>query len=422
MKLLHTADIHLGITNYGRIDPATGLNTRLLDFRRSFDAMVERALDEAVDAFLFAGDAYRTADPTPTQQKMFAECLRPLAEAGIPLVMIIGNHDHPVTFGKASALDIFGYLDGTVHLYRRPSVDVIPTRSGPLQLVALPWPIRSMILTKDEHRGKTPVELRQFIEERYVHYVEQAVRSIEAGEERNGHTLDPSVPTVLMAHVSVQGSTLAGSERTSLLAHEPKFTVGQLARPPIDYVALGHIHHHQNRNEDVPPVVYAGSIERVSFKEWDERKGFVLVDVDAQNGEKQTSWTFVETPARAFVSIVVDARSAEHPTEKILDAIGAHEIEEAIVRVRYRIEGAQVPEVDVRRLRDALARAHKIAAIERSVDPVERQQRTVVTRDSDLEEALRRYVAQHENLASIEEDLVEAALALEAAHDAQRRK
>ena len=56
MKLLHTADIHLGAKTYGRRDPDTGLNTRLLDTRRSFEVLVQRALDEDVDAFLFAGD------------------------------------------------------------------------------------------------------------------------------------------------------------------------------------------------------------------------------------------------------------------------------------------------------------------------------------------------------------------------------
>lgn len=421
MKLLHTADIHLGITNYGRTDPETGHNTRLLDFQRSFDFMVERALEEDIDCFLFCGDAYRTADPTPTQQKMFAECLRPIAEAGIPLVMLVGNHDHPVTFGKASALDIFDYLSGRVHLYRRPTLDLIETKSGPLQLLALPWPIRSMILTRDEHRTKAPNELREFIEERYVNYVENALQSIKAREEIEAGRLGPAHPTVLAAHVTVQGARLSGSERTSLVAHEPKFTTGQLARPPIDYVALGHIHQHQNRNEGDPPVIYSGSIERVSFKEWDERKGFVLVDIDADGEKKETRWHFVETPSRPFVAVDVDAREAEAPTEAILAALAERDVADAIVRVRYHIDEAQVSDVDVRRIRDALSEAHVIASIERTVDPIERQQRTVVTRDSDLEEALRRYVAQHDHLSSLEDDLVEAALELEAEYETQRR-
>ncbi len=424
MKLLHTADIHLGAKTYGRRDPDTGLNTRLLDVRQSLEALVQRALDEEVDAFLFCGDAYHTPDPTPTQQKIFAECLRPLADAGVPLVLVIGNHDHPVTYGRASSLDIFEYVDGDVYCYRKPasSVQVIDTPSGPLQLIPLPWPIRSQIVTKEEYRSMTPEELRRFIEEKYVNYIQRRAEDIqdeEVVERADGteHRLSPDVPTVLAGHVTLQGAELAGSERTTLIASEPKFTVGQLAVSPIDYVALGHIHRAQNRNpEGHPPVVYAGSIERVTFKEREEEKGFYLVGVDPDRAPSADT-TFVETPARPFVALQVDAREAEAPTEHILDAIASATVTDAIVRVRYHVEEAQIPLVDQERIRDALSAADTIAAIERTVDPAERQRRTVVTRESSLEDAVRQYVKQHDELTSIEDELVEAALNLAVEED-----
>ncbi len=412
MKILHTADIHLGSNTYGRIDPETGLNTRLLDFKRCFEFMVRRGLDEDIDLFLFCGDAYRTADPTPTQQKAFAECLKPVSDAGIPIVMITGNHDHPVSFGKASAIDIFGFVSGNVRLFRKPEKALVETRSGPLQLLAMPWPIRSTLLSKDDHRKKSPLEIRDLIEQLYVDFIETAVQE-----------LDPALPTVLAGHFSVQGSEIAGSERTSLIAHEPRFTPGQLSPPPIDYVALGHIHRFQDRRTDpeAPPVVYCSSIERISFKEADDPKGFVLVTIETEDGRKQTSYEFVETPARRFLALGVDARAAVDPTERILQEIARHDVEDAIVRVRYHIDEAQVPQIDARRIREALGAAFVVASIERTVDPVERQRRTVLTREATLEEALERYVAQHEHLASIKDDLVQAALALEAEYDARRR-
>jgi exonuclease SbcD len=421
---LHTADIHLGVKTYGRRDPETGLNTRLLDVRRALEAVVQRALDDDVDAFLFCGDAYHTADPTPTQQQIFAECLQPLADAGIPIVLIIGNHDHPVTYGRASSLDIFEYVDGDVHCYRKPasSVQVIETASGPLQLIPLPWPIRSQILTKEEYRSMTPEELRQFIEERYVTYVQRRADEIaeeDVGECADGteHPLSPDVPTVLAGHVTLQGAELAGSERTSIIANDPKFTVGQLAVSPIDYVALGHIHRAQNRNPDGhPPVVYPGSIERVTFKERDEDKGFYRVDVDPE-AEPRTEVTFVRTEARPFVALQVDVRDAEAPTEQILDAIASADVTEAIVRVRYRVEEEQLTMIEQGRIRDALAEADTIAAIERTVDPAERKRRTVVTRESGLEEAVRQYVSQHDELEGMEDDLVDAALDLQSELD-----
>ncbi|MFN3595961.1 MAG: exonuclease SbcCD subunit D [Rubricoccaceae bacterium] len=413
MKLLHCADIHIGYETHGRLDPETGLNTRLLDFRRCFDAVVARALDERVDAFLFAGDAYRTADPTPTQQKLFAEALRPVADAGIPIVMVVGNHDHPVAFGKASSVDIFGLLRQGVHVFATPATARIDTRSGPLQLIALPWPIRSRILSREEHRRKTPHEIRDLIEAKYTAFVQQAAAE-----------LDPSLPAVLVGHLTVQNAELSGSERASVIAHEPTFSVGALAQPGIDYVALGHIHRFQDRNRDAyergdgPPVVYASSIDRISFKEHDAEKGFVLVDLDpARPAGARARYTFVPTPARRFVPIEVDARGAPDPTAAIAAAIGQHAIADAVVRVRYRVDEAQAPLVDAAAIRDALAPADTVAAIERSVDAAERQRRTSVRRDMALREAMERYVAQHDALAPLRDDLVAAALALEAELD-----
>ena len=415
MKLLHTADIHLGYETHGRLDPETGLNSRLQDFARSFDFMVERAVTEDVDLFLFCGDAYRTADPTPTQQKLFAECLRPVAAAGIPIVMIVGNHDHPVSYGKASSVDIFGYLSGDVRIFRRPTFCApgqecppIETKSGPLQLVALPWPIRSMLLSRTEHRKKTPEEIRTFIEELYIDFI------AKAAEE-----LDPALPAIVAGHFSVQGAEVGGSERTSLIAHEPKFTVGQLTPQGIDYVALGHIHKYQDRNLDAfqrgdgPPVVYPSSLERISFKEHDADKGFVLVDIATADGRKKTTYEFVPTPARRFLPIEIDARNSDDPTGTIVGKIRMQDVRDAVVRVRYQIDEAQVPQVDVRAIRDALVDADTVAAIERVVDPAERKRTTVVQRDATLKDALAQYVAQHENLTSLKDDLLAAALEIE---------
>lgn len=411
MKLLHCADIHLGYETHGRLDPTTGLNTRLLDFKRCFDVMVERALDENIDVFLFAGDAYRTADPTPTQQKLFAEAMRPLAKAGVPIVMIVGNHDHPVSFGKASSVDIFGVLEGNVEVFSTPTfrgpANPIETKSGPLQLIALPWPIRSKILSKEKYRRSTPHEIRGAIEEMYTTFVRQA--STE---------LDRSMPAVVAAHFTVQGAELSGSERSSLIAHEPTFTVGQLAQPGVDYVALGHIHRFQDRNAEAfekgegPPVIYSSSIERISFKEFDARKGFVLVDIEPL-AEPRTRYEYVDTPARRFLPIEVDATEADNPTDAILQAIANEEVAEAIVRVRYRVGEEQVGTVDQSAIRAALADAETVAAIERVIDAQERRQRTVVRQDTSLKDAMSRYVAQHEKLAGMEDALVAAALDIE---------
>ncbi len=409
MKILHTADIHLGSNAFGRIDPKTGRNQRLLDFENSFRFMVDYALSQDIDLFLFCGDAYRTADPSPTEQQVFAECLRPVADQGIPIVMLTGNHDHPVSFGNASAIDIFQHLAGDVHVFRRPASKRIDTTSGPLQLLALPWPVRSVLLFGHDFRGKTPGDACFLLEQIYVSFIADECKK-----------LDPGLPTVLAGHFSVNGHQIAGSERRSPVTHEPTFTPAQLTAFPIDYVALGHIHRHQNlaTSPDMAPVVYSSSIERVTFNEADQPKGFCLVTI--QGSPKTTSYEFIETPARRFLDLNVDVRGKADPSADILAAIQAEEVTGTITRLRYSIEEARRDKVDVTKIRSALKSAFRITSVESVCEPIRRKRRTQLTRNSGLQEALEGWIDQHDHLAGERDNLVKAALELEADWEASR--
>jgi exonuclease SbcD len=85
------------------------------------------------------------------------------------------------------------------------------------------------------------------------------------------------------------------------------------------------------------------------------------------------------------------------------------------------VDESRATEIDISRIREALRPAHAIASIERVVDPVERQRRTVVTRDSTLEEAMEQYIAQHESLIPLQENLIKKALELESEYNMLRQ-
>ncbi len=122
IRFIHTADIHFGMENYGKIDPTTGIHTRLLDFQKALDFCIDYALKENVDFFLFSGDAYKTINPTPTQQRLLLKCFLRLQQANIPLVIIVGNHDNPLSFGKANTLDLFSDLPlSGFHVMAKPT-------------------------------------------------------------------------------------------------------------------------------------------------------------------------------------------------------------------------------------------------------------------------------------------------------------
>ncbi|NEO49202.1 MAG: exonuclease subunit SbcD, partial [Moorea sp. SIO4A3] len=94
IKILHLSDIHMGSGfSHGRINPATGINTRLEDFVNTLAKCIDRAITEPVDLVLFGGDAFPDATPPPYVQQAFANQFRRLVDANIPTVLLVGNHD-----------------------------------------------------------------------------------------------------------------------------------------------------------------------------------------------------------------------------------------------------------------------------------------------------------------------------------------
>jgi exonuclease SbcD len=339
--------------NYGRVDPATGLSTRLGDFLAALDQVVEYALANDIDLVLFAGDAYKTRDPSPTHQREFARRLRRLVEANIPVFLLVGNHDLPNAAGRAHSVEIFDTLGiERVHVARIPDAHRIATRRGPLQIVALPWIIRGNLLTKDDYKNLPLTKLDALI-------IEKVERMISVLLDQ----LDPKAPAILCAHGSIEGATY-GSERSIMLGQDIVIPKSIIANPAFSYVALGHLHKHQVVNTD-PPAVYAGSLERIDFGEEHDAKGFVVVEIDAQ---RKATWQFMPVNARRFLTIKADA-GYDDPTDALLQAIARHTVKDAVVKaiVQARTD-ISLRDDEIRR---ALADAYFIAAIvcetERSV-------------------------------------------------------
>ncbi|MEX0787364.1 MAG: metallophosphoesterase, partial [Anaerolineales bacterium] len=91
IRLLHFADVHIGMENYGRLDPATGTSSRVRDFLDRLDEMIDYALQGEADLAVFAGDAFKNRDPEPTHQREFAARIKRLADA-MPVLVAVGNH------------------------------------------------------------------------------------------------------------------------------------------------------------------------------------------------------------------------------------------------------------------------------------------------------------------------------------------
>lgn len=351
IKLLHIADVHIGMENYGRLNPETGLNTRLHDFLDTLDEAVDRAIQEQVDAVVVAGDVYKSRDPSPTHQREFARRVLKLIRANIEVVLVPGNHDTPMATGRATSLDIFRALElPGVSVIRRISSLRITTRSGPLQIVALPWLVRSHFLADDERKNLPLAEL-----------LADMAGTIDAELQEVCAALDPSIPAVLVGHAHVFGARV-GAERLLTLGNDPMLNASMLDLPNVGYHALGHIHKHQAVITGARPVVYAGSINRVDFSEEDEPKGFVLVEL--QNGKSQFEFTPVK--ARPFLTIRSEPLT-DVPTDEVVKAIlrAGRRVEGAIVRLQLSGPRSRLLAVDEREVRRQLADAHFLIPIQR---------------------------------------------------------
>ncbi|MDD5014172.1 MAG: exonuclease SbcCD subunit D [Atribacterota bacterium] len=401
MKLLHIADIHLGMENYGRIDPSTGLHTRLKDFIKCFSYAMDIALEEKVDLVIFAGDAYKNSNPNPTHQREFARQIYRLSQAEIPVIMINGNHDNPVSFGRATSLDIFDTLNVSgVKVVTEPEMLNIETKAGPVQVFGLPWPTKNLFLTKEEYKDFTDEEITREIQERASKMIKEYARIMK-----------PGIPAIFAAHLAAAEATYSGSERSAIIGRDPVFFTQSLAQKEFDYVALGHIHKFQDLNLDnYPPVVYPGSIERINFGEEKEDKGVCLVNIEKGN----TSYEFIPLPARKFITIDVVISEEQDPTNTLLGEIEKVDLSEAVVRVFYTIPADKEDLLDFKRINSALEGAFLVSAIAKKSQSPERRKRVEeMTENLGMLEAMDKYIQNNSHLIPLSRELKTYAQELE---------
>ncbi|MFJ8000351.1 exonuclease SbcCD subunit D [Streptomyces sp. NPDC096310] len=251
MRILHTSDWHLG-RSFHRVS--------LLDAQAAFlDHLVTTVRTHDVDAVLVAGDVYDRAVPPLAAVELFDRALHRLADAGVPTVMISGNHDSARRLGVGAGL----IERAGIHLRTDPAGCATPVlltdAHGEVAFYGLPYLEPALVRAefKTEKAGHEAV----------LGAAMERVRADLAGRPSDTRS-------VVLAHAFVVGGAPSDSERD--------ITVGGVAAVPAgvfdgaDYVALGHLHGSQTLTERVR---YAGSPLAYSFSEAMHRKTMWLVDL-----------------------------------------------------------------------------------------------------------------------------------------------
>lgn len=261
MRLIHTADWHLGRRLKG-VD-------RTREIASALQQILQQAKELDVDAVLIAGDIFDVPNPPAYAERVAYEFFCGLQEAGIPAVAIAGNHDSATRIdGLANLLS----LAGIRALGKpRPADDggavILNTKNGQLCVGAMPFASERRMLDARALWQQDDVQQRQSYREVVAELFADLTRWFK----------DDRV-NVLMGHMAIDGARLAQSEVPYYT--QDTYALSQQTLPAeAQYIALGHIHVHQQIRASAP-TYYSGSLIQIDFGEAEQEKGFYLVTVE----------------------------------------------------------------------------------------------------------------------------------------------
>jgi exonuclease SbcD len=289
--------------------------------------------DPPIDVLLHGGDLFDSARPTPTERRVAIETLAPVLRKGIPIVVIAGNHDLPRSPADQNAIDVLREVRGLTIVDRPEVLYLLRGEDGrtcivrgdaglrhgvgaiALQIACFPWPRKNLLLQQEENRRLEPGELALLVRQN----VEALLSTLE-GE------LDPSLPSVLLAHATLDQAEAGSESRLMLLSGEMTLNLDELARRDFGVELLGHIHKPQDW---YGKVYYAGAPQATNFGEADEEKCYLLGTIrgDPPAG-REYLMERVATPYRHHVTMTAALAAAETDEVMFRDLV-----RDAVVRI-----------------------------------------------------------------------------------------
>jgi exonuclease SbcD len=268
MRLLHTSDWHLGQHFMSK--------SRQAEHQALISWLLEQVDDHQVDAVLIAGDIFDTGTPPSYARELYNQLVGLLYKAGVPLLVLGGNHDSPATLGESR--DLLAHLGATViaatHEDPATQVIVLPQRNGePGCLVcAIPF-IRPRDVLQSQ-AGQSAEDKQQSLQQAIQqHYV-----AVDAAARAKMAALAMKLPIIATGHLTTVGASSSESVREIYVGALEAFPTS--AFPPADYIALGHIHRPQKAGS-LEHIRYSGSPLPLSFDEAKQTKEMLLVDLNS---------------------------------------------------------------------------------------------------------------------------------------------
>jgi len=307
MRVIHFSDTHLGFADFAKIDPELGINLREADVYRAFSQVVEYIRKNPPDIVLHSGDLFETSRPSNRAINFALKEIAKISQMGIPFILISGNHSTPRTRSSGSIFEAFEIFDGLHPVYK-----------SKYERIA----IQNVIFHCIPHM---PTE-----------------------EEMNAafEMLSPNPKSKYNVIVSHAGVT-AGIHYKMGEFNELMIPFSALTKKKnFDYIAMGHYHRHL---ELTPNAYYSGSTERFSFREANDQKGFMDLDLD----NKKFKFIPIEVREMAVFEPIDCIGLSVREIEDEVERLTKNRINDKIVQITLdKISRHQYVELDFQRLKE----------------------------------------------------------------------
>ncbi len=341
IRFIHIGDVHLGEKYYDRAS----------DLENSFFNAIEIGIEKDADAVLFSGDIFASPFPSPQTLETVYKGIKRLIDRRINVVILPGNHDLPVRQEKGHILSPLKTLE-IDKLKIADSIEIfrVESKRGAFEILSLPYPNLAKLVQTYPKLGEVKSNALMKIAQRAF-----IAKLLHLSRQRN-----PEFPLVLLAHIYVLGAQGYPGFHSSIGSEEIVFPREYLYKLPLTYAALGHLHTFQNLNINGQfPIVYAGSIDRITFSEEHERKGVVLVELDNSSGNWNAQFQFIPLKTRSFRTIEVDIRDKSSPMVEIKNSITACIIDSAVVRLNIKLRHGEEKGINLTKLKELLEKAYR---------------------------------------------------------------
>ncbi|PKO88664.1 MAG: exonuclease subunit SbcD [Betaproteobacteria bacterium HGW-Betaproteobacteria-10] len=272
MRILHTSDWHLGQHFMGK--------SRQAEHQALIDWLLTQVDEQAVDAVLIAGDIFDSGTPPSYARELYSQLVVRLHTAGVRLLLLAGNHDSVATLGENR--ELLACLSATVvaaasNEMTATQVFVLPKRNGEPGCIVCAIPFIRPRDVLQSQAGQSAEDKQQSLQAAIQRHYGTVHAAALARQTELETKLDRKLPIIATGHLTTVGASSSESVREIYVGALEAFPTS--AFPPVDYIALGHIHRSQ-RVGGLAHIRYCGSPIPLSFDEAKQQKEMLLADLD----------------------------------------------------------------------------------------------------------------------------------------------